>query len=55
MGLLPSIVGTAIAVKQVQSIGNIWLNAPVSSMIRITPVIGARTVAVKKAAIPATA
>jgi hypothetical protein len=40
MGKLPINVGTAIAAKEAQSMGNAWLKAPVISKIRIIPVTG---------------
>ena len=55
MGGLASRVGTSIAAKHAANIGNSWVLQPVNSTTRMIPVNGARTTAVKKAAMPVTA
>jgi hypothetical protein len=48
-------IGTIIAVKHAASIGKSKVKLPVNSVTRTMPVIGARTTAVKNAAMPTAA
>ena len=55
MGGSPSKFGTIMAAKQANNIGKRRVKDPVISVTRMMPVTGARTTAVKNAAIPTTA
>ena len=55
MGASRSRFGTSIAAKQALSIGKSKVKLAVISVTRMMPVSGARTTAVKNAAIPTTA
>ena len=54
-GRLATIVGTTIATTHAANIGSSMAKLPVISVISVMPVIGARTTAVKNAAMPTTA
>ena len=53
MGALPSRFGISIAAKHELSMGKSKVKLPVISVTKMMPVTGARTTAVKNAAMPA--